>query len=290
MENRIHETTSMTAAMTCSIRAASFFENDPCLKSDDFIAPLILPRIMQPMVKSGLIRRTFMRLLAPKGIYEYVIARTKYIDAALTAALDEGIRQVVFFGAGYDTRAIRFHERGQGTIFFELDAPLTQKAKRGQFQKRGISVPSTCRFIPIDFNRESHEEKLPAAGFRPEEKSLFILEGVLMYLGAAAVDSTLGVMRELMSPGSRAVCDFIFRSVLRRENIFYGEKSIYKRVNKYGEAWKSGIEKSDMAAFFSEKKFTVAEIADTSLLRHKFFKDDQQYRINGTHCIVTLEG
>jgi hypothetical protein len=74
MENRVDETTSMTAAMTCSIRAASFYEKDQCLKSDDFIAPLLLPRIMQPVVKSGLIRRLFMKFMAPKGIYEYVIA------------------------------------------------------------------------------------------------------------------------------------------------------------------------------------------------------------------------
>jgi hypothetical protein len=97
--NRLDESTSVTAAMTCSIRAASFYEKDPCLKSDDFIAPLLLPRVMQPAVKSGLIRRLFMRFMAPKGIYEYVIARTKYVDEALGAALADGIRQIVLPGA-----------------------------------------------------------------------------------------------------------------------------------------------------------------------------------------------
>ncbi|MBN2352430.1 MAG: SAM-dependent methyltransferase [Spirochaetales bacterium] len=290
MENRINEATSMTAAMTCSIRAASFYEKDSCLKSDDFVAPLLLPRIMQPMVRSGLIRRTFMRFLAPKGIYEYVIARTKYIDGALQASLNDGVRQVVFFGAGYDTRAIRFHESGRGTIFYELDSPLTQEAKIGQFRKRGIVAPPTCRFIPIDFNRESPQEKLRAAGFHPEEKSLFILEGVLMYLGVEAVEETLRIMRELMSPGSRAVCDFIYRSVLRRENLYYGEEGIYKRVNKYGEAWKFGIEKCDMTSFFPARGFRVVEIADAALLEDRFLKGEKRHRMNGTHCIAMLEG
>jgi methyltransferase (TIGR00027 family) len=290
MKNRVKETTSMTAAMTCSIRAASFFEKDPCLKADDDIAPLILPRLMQPLVKSRLIRRAFMRSLAPKGIFEYVIARTKYVDEAVGAALAAGIRQFVLLGAGYDSRAVRFHARAPEAVFFELDAPPTQEAKRAQFVRRGIALPPSCRFIPIDFNSESPREKLLEAGFRPDEKSFFILEGVLMYLKEAAVNETLKMMRSLMHRGGRAVCDFIYQSVLRKENLYFGEKGIYRRVNKFGEAWKSGIERNDIEAFFSQNGFTVAEVADAERLEHMYFTCGKRHRMNGTHCVVLLEG
>jgi methyltransferase (TIGR00027 family) len=289
MKDRVEESTSRTAAMTCSIRAGSFYEHDACLHSDDYIAPRILPHFVQPLVKSRLIRKTFMRLLSPEGIYEYVIARTKYIDLAVHTAMEEGVRQIVLLGAGYDSRAVRFFTDSPETVFFELDTPALQTAKRGQYQKRGIVVQSNCRFVPVHFGRESVEQKLLESGFDPGESSLFILEGVLMYLPEETVQETLSIMQRLMSRGSRAVADVIYQSVLRREDRYYGEEDISRRVSKYGEAWKFGIEESGITEYFRDQGFTVAEEADTALLHDRFFNGDDRYRINGTHCIVTLQ-
>jgi len=40
----------------------------------------------------ALFRRFFTRVMAPRGIYEYVIARTRYIDAAFRQALADKIK------------------------------------------------------------------------------------------------------------------------------------------------------------------------------------------------------
>ena len=67
-----------------------------------------------------------------------LIARTRFFDDRVLAALSAGIRQVVILGAGYDDRALRF--RSPGVRFFELDHPATQadKARRLRAMKAGV--------------------------------------------------------------------------------------------------------------------------------------------------------
>ena len=44
----------------------------------------------------------FVKVAAAKGIYEYIIARTKYIDAAFKEALADHFGQILIFGAGFE--------------------------------------------------------------------------------------------------------------------------------------------------------------------------------------------
>ena len=179
MKNRIEHKTSRTAETTCSIRASSFYENEPCLKTDDYIAPKLLPRVMMPLIKMKIMRTIIKNALAPAGIYEYVIARTKFIDLLVLESLKNGFNQIVIIGAGFDSRAIRFCQKNPKAIFFELDAAITQTAKRNQLQKRKINIPKTVVFIPIDFNKESMVEMLEQYQFKKTEKTLFILKALL---------------------------------------------------------------------------------------------------------------
>ena len=165
-KKRIETATSRTAKWTCVTRAASSLESDDHYRSDDGIAILIVPAVLGFMLRISLIRRFFTRGMAPKGIYEYTIARTKYIDAIFRQALAEGVDQVLIFGAGFDTRALRFQPQAGDTGIFELDVPITQKAKLDRCARRGIDIPTNMVFISIDFDKEPLSEKLAGAGFR----------------------------------------------------------------------------------------------------------------------------
>jgi len=65
---------------------------------------------------------------------------------------------------------------------FELDVSVTQQAKIGQYQQRHLAVPPNLIFISIDIDKESLSMKLEEAKFCKERRSLFILEGLVMYL------------------------------------------------------------------------------------------------------------
>ena len=139
---RIERATSRTAEMTCVSRAASFLETNAHYHSDDYLAVKLLPGFVKALIHIPLFRRLFVRIFAPTGVYEYVIARTKYIDAVFKKALDDRFDQILLFGAGYDTRASRFQDKAQHTRIFELDELHTQPAKIKQLRKRNLNIPS----------------------------------------------------------------------------------------------------------------------------------------------------
>ena len=162
---RIEGKPSRTAAWTCTCRALSSLESDPQYKSGDTVALKLLPKFLLFLFKANLCRRLFQALFIPKGMYEYVIARTKYFDSIIEKAIAGGVDQVLIFGAGYDSRGVRFLSGNETVKLYELDTPDTQRAKRNQFQARGVHIPSGVVFIPIDFNKESLRDKLTEAGF-----------------------------------------------------------------------------------------------------------------------------
>lgn len=273
-------------------RACSAYETDPCYRSGDTIAPRLLPGGMQPLLHFRLARKLFTRMAAPKGIYEYVIARTKYIDAAFHQALADGFDQALIFGAGFDTRALRFRDALENTRVFELDAPTTQQAKIGQYHRRGLALPPGLTFIPIDFDKESLPDKLEAAGFRRGRRSLFILEGLLMYLQPESVNATFQVIQEYAGAGSRVVFDYIHAAVLRGDGRYYGEEGIVKTVTGAGERWHFGIEDGQAEAFLDRYGLRLLDHKDAADLERAYFSrpgGEVIARINATHCLVTAE-
>jgi hypothetical protein len=79
-ERRIEHTPSRTAEMTCLSRATSALETQPHWHSGDLLAVSLLPAPFRLLVHLPLYRCFHRHVLAPRGAYEYVIARTKFID------------------------------------------------------------------------------------------------------------------------------------------------------------------------------------------------------------------
>jgi methyltransferase (TIGR00027 family) len=289
MKKRVEETISRTAEWTCLSRAVSFFETIPCLTNEDYIAPLLLPAFIKPLLKMGFLRKFYREQFAPAGIYEYVIARTRVIDEVFKGALDEGFEQILILGAGFDSRAIRFEGKNKGTKIFELDSYHTQRAKLDQLMKRGIHLPVNTVYIPIDFNNEKITDKLHEFGFAKNVRTLYIMEGLLMYLEESAVESLFKIIRESGIQESRAIFDFVYASVLRGENLYYGEQKIFRTVSRAGEGWTFGIERSEISQFLAERGFTILTQFDAENLEKKYFAQNcglRTFRVNGTHCLV----
>jgi O-methyltransferase involved in polyketide biosynthesis len=113
-----------------------------------------------------------------------------------------------------------------------------------------------------------------------------------MYLNKEAVDELFKLIYELAVPGSRVVFDYIYASVLRRENIYYGEMDIYEKVNSVQESWLFGIEKGEMEAFLKNYNFNLIQNLNSEDLEKMFFRDEQGHiigKINGTHCIAYVK-
>jgi methyltransferase (TIGR00027 family) len=248
-----------------------------------------MPDFLRLLVRIPGAGRLFVRAFTAKGIYEYIIARTRYIDSVFRRAPDEGYAQVLIFGAGFDTRALRFLEELRGTRVFELDAPVTLRAKIEQYRKRRIAVPPDLVFVPIDFDKETIAEKLERSGFRRGVKTLFLLEGVLEYLQPESVERTFGTIRDFAGEESQIVFNYAYASVIRGENACYGEKGALKTLSNAGESWYFGIEKGEVGSFLAKYGFQVIDHRDARQLDEMYFKDPSggiAARVNGTHCLV----
>jgi methyltransferase (TIGR00027 family) len=287
---RIETKTSRTAEFTCMSRAASYMETRECYKGTDNIACILVPGFIRLVLRFPRICHLYHKSFAPKGIYEYVIARTKYIDSVFMDALEKGFDQIVIFGAGFDSRAQRFDYLNRSTRIFELDAPITQEEKLKAFKEKNIMTPENLVFVPINFNKERLPEKLAHAGFEEGRKSLFLLEGVTMYLSHAAIESTFGYIRDVSGRGSLVVFDYIYAGVLRREHRYYGERNIFRTVSKAGEGWAFALEEGEIENFLSTYGFHIKDHSSAQELEERYFKNREGEivgRINGTHSLVT---
>lgn len=158
---------------------------------EDEFGRRFLPPLWRAFLLPGL-RHLLLALVEGRlrGGVGMLICRTRYIDDALRAALDQGCTQVVNMGVGFDTRSFRASgiER---TKVFELDqsAPIAWKAAR--VAKMFGTTPAHVTFVPIDFDQHDTGEALERAGFRRGARTFFIWEGVTQYISSQAVDDTL---------------------------------------------------------------------------------------------------
>lgn len=286
MSKKIEGKVSITAQGTCLMRATSYYEKDPQYKSEDFIASMIIPSFLKTIAKYNILRTILKRVLFKvPGIYEYVISRTKFIDD-ICNNLVPNIDQVLILGAGFDSRAIRFREQLKSAKVFELDAPVTQKAKINQFMESHIDFPPNLSFISIDFNKELLVEKLDEAGFQKKRTCLFLLEGLTYYLNQEAIDHTLHIISDYAATDSLLVFDYASASAVRQErgNGDSKNEKHYRALAKAGENPGFMLE-GKIQEFLKKYNFELIEEVNSAQLAERYFKKNdfesaaQKFRI-----------
>ena len=149
---------------------------------------------------------------ASGGENTFLPVRTRYIDDAVTAAVADGIRQVVLLGAGLDTRAYRL-DLPPDLRWFEVDRPAVFATKD---RVLGAEVPR-CRRLAVPMEMSSGwSVGLTAAGLDVTARTAWIAEGLLFYLSAADVDAALGEAAAVSGPGSRFIADVMSADGLRQ--------------------------------------------------------------------------
>jgi methyltransferase (TIGR00027 family) len=194
---------SQTALFVAFVRALAErgFTTVPTF-SDPFAASLLSPswawmlRRLTPWLERagpGLRARVIAK-------FDFIPLRTRAIDSKLEEALESGCRQAVLLGAGLDTRAYRLQSLAGCTVY-EVDHPATQKYKRDRTSALGL-VAGSLVYVPVDFERDMLCERLAALGHRGDAPTVWVCEGVAMYLTEAALRGTLRDAAALSAPGS----------------------------------------------------------------------------------------
>lgn len=210
------------------------------------------------------------------GVMGYLATRTRYIDDYVQTCLDSGLEQLVILGAGLDSRAYRF-EALKACKCFEVDHPVTQQDKLKRVNRIFGDLPRHVTYVPIDFNQETLS-KLFDFGYSKQSKTLFIWEGVVYYLAAEAVDSTLEFVAKNSGPGSSIIFDYMYASALTAAHK-RGEVARMQRYSRLtGEGLVFGIEEGKIEEFLSQRGYAQIKNATSQDFKQAYFTSGNQGR------------
>jgi methyltransferase (TIGR00027 family) len=223
---------------------------------------------------NGLMRRLIIRQADKEitGMAAFVVARTRFIDDFLKAQMGKGIKQVIILGAGFDSRAYRFYELLEGAKIFEVDHPDTQILKMLTVRRTLGPFPKNLTYVHADLDREKLEVNLPKNGYDKNLKTLFIWEGVTMYLTLEAVDKTLAFIKSNSGKGSIVIFDYFFESALDKSLLSKEAEMVRKSCARVGEPLRFGLKEGSVEEFLASRGFDLMQNMTAQSLQDAYFK------------------
>lgn len=275
-KSRVDSKASHTALMAAIHRFNATKETREEFTGPDKLAYVFLPSKAKFFLSLALFRRIFINKVHEKvpGTYEYVTARTMFFDEVFYQSLMQKIPQIVFLGAGYDTRAMRFQKLTKHSTIYELDAPSTQNEKKKRLKQHKIHLPENLVFVPINFNTDKLGEALLSSGYDPARKTLFIWEGVTMYIPAYAVNETISFIKHNSGAESTLVFDYFYESVIDGTCTSYGADKLAESASDLSEHFKFGIQEGKAEEFLKKNGFSLIDHYSPEEFEEKYLQDD----------------
>lgn len=182
----------------------------------DDVAFDLLPKSTRDVVKAGVFDGV-------SNFLEWIQARTDFLNEGCDAFLsspscaDGKECQIVIFGAGFDTRSIRYQR--EGLRFFEIDLPETIEAKRVVQERYRDDVNQEVRLptrVGFDLNDCADRSLLDLLekehGLRRDVPTMFISEAVMFYVKPQAIAKLYG---EIFAFGQSAEAMYCFTDSMR---------------------------------------------------------------------------
>ena len=209
---------------------------------NDPLAPFYAGEIGMNMVKAA--------MAINPAIRKAIVLRARYMDDYTKKCLADGYGQVVLLGAGYDSRYLRIDECRQIRVF-ELDLESTQVIKKSLTRRLLGKLPGNVTYVSLDFSKDSISQKLVAAGFQKQVKSLFIWEGVTLFLNQDIIAETLGRITEL-GPHHRVTFDFVPPELVDDETEYQGNRQLLQWCAAIQEPLTFGSQPEKMSALLTD--------------------------------------
>eukprot|EP00873_Tetraselmis_striata_P009101 jgi/Tetstr1/429365/TSEL_001913.t1 len=158
-----------------------------------------------------------------------------------------GASQVVLLAAGMDIQSLQASD-SPTTKVFELDKQALFDIKEPILHAMKAQPACQRVVIPVDLATEDWENHLVEAGFDCEP-TVWILEGLVYYIPADAVNSVLARVSRLSARGSTVVADMVSKDFMDSSSTFDHRDDMARR----GAPWMFGH--NDPAALFAAHGF-----------------------------------
>jgi methyltransferase (TIGR00027 family) len=193
------------------------------------------------------------------GITLHFALRKRILREHARAAIADGIGQVVVLGAGFDTLCVELLAEYPQLTCIEIDHPATQRVKRQATWDTGQGV----HYIGADLARQPLADVLAAHGaFRAEVATLFVAEGLLMYVPLDAVAALFAQMAA-SAPDSRVAFTWLEPQADGQPNFRQRSALVDFWLKLRGEPFLSGMARAQLGAFMGGAGYALQEIGDS---------------------------
>jgi methyltransferase (TIGR00027 family) len=166
----------------------------------------------------------------------FIPIRTRVFDDRLLRAANDGdIRQIVLLAAGFDSRAFRLRWP-HGLTLWELDQSAVLDSKNAILASASATPTCERRTLGVDLASADWSNLLRADGYRIDERSAWLIEGLVYYIDKPSVGRILATCASLAAPGSVLAMDCVSEDYLTSE---YTE-SYVRGLARLGAPWLFG--------------------------------------------------
>jgi len=220
------------------------------------------------------------------GITLHYVLRKRFIEEQTLKAIKNGFNQIIILGAGFDTLAWRFHKQYPNTNFIEIDHPATS-AEKAKALLQNEYKPLNFNVLPVDFKEQNLRDSLQSfVSFDPKKTTLFICEGVLMYLVQSEVKQLLADIKHLTGKGSSLVLTCVEPMDSPHNNTGKLLK-IYLKLK--GESLNWSIEHENLEAFLVDCGYKLEELATSETFKSNYLAQNHKSRLHQGEYIAVAQ-
>jgi len=210
------------------------------------------PGLMRMSKQRWMIRAYQFQDRMMPGQWEGFGHRKVFMNQQVEAAIEQGARQVLVLGAGFDTLCLRLAPKYPEVRFVEIDHPSTSVAKARGIEK--VGRPENMIQIAADLGERSLPKVLSEDGhWDASQHSVIVDAGLFQYLTDEEVRGLLTDAAACTSPGSR----------IAFSHAIPGDRKLLSAlVRLISEPWKSEVRSEDLPSYVNGTGWAIISDVD----------------------------
>jgi methyltransferase (TIGR00027 family) len=202
---------------------------------------------------------------ASMALRTHVLLRSRYTEDRIAGAYQNGVRQLLFLGAGLETFAYRQPDWANNITIIEADHPASQADKLERLNDAGITLPENLSFVAADFEADDLLNVFRESKLNLDEPVFTACLGVLIYLTRETADKIFRFLG-----GLPAGSEFVFTASQNRDNAW--ATTAAERSAAAGEPWITYFEPQELIKQLKDAGFSEASFLTTEETEKLYFE------------------
>ena len=139
---------------------------------------------------------------------------------------------------------------------------------------KALRASSNLHFVAANLSKQDIRSVLgDYAGFDPKQKTLYICEGVLMYLQEKSINELFDALKQLSGSGTAFIFSCMEPTNSPKNNI---RPLLHLYLSMKKERYNWYIREEDLPAFVKQHGFAVIETANSEVYRSRYLNNDKK--------------